>query len=181
MQTIGLHPEEEDKMSKFEVFVDDNYNDKKARYPTGSFASYSEVLAEAKAIIDRFLETHCRPGTTSQKLYEGYAGFGEAPYIVPAVEPYFSARDYAQARCRELCREGDARHLARKVHGRQRRTMRGISREENLKAAEELIEKAKQAEPDITDGLLRTANDLKGEMVGLEFRIKVDKERIADC
>ncbi len=97
-------------MTDFEVFVDDNfhYMDEEARYRLGSFASYSDALARAKAIVDEFLnEGHC-PGMTSRELYEAYTGFGEDPFIVPAGEPYFSAWDYARERCREICRDEDA-------------------------------------------------------------------------
>jgi hypothetical protein len=97
-------------MTDFELFVDDNfhYMDEEARYKVGSFASYSVALAKAKAIVDEFLEGSHQPGMTSKELYKGYVGFGEDPFIVPAGEPYFSAWDYARARCMELCREEDA-------------------------------------------------------------------------
>ena len=97
-------------MREFELFVDDNYHymDEGARYRLGSFASYSEALAKAKAIVDEFLERSHQPGMTSKELFEGYVGFGEDPFIVPAGEPHFSAWDYARARCMELCREEDA-------------------------------------------------------------------------
>lgn len=45
---------------------------------------------------------------TSKVLYEGYVGFGEDPFIIPAGEPPFSAWDYAKARCMEICRDEDA-------------------------------------------------------------------------
>ncbi|MFZ4439750.1 MAG: hypothetical protein ACOYOS_15085 [Syntrophales bacterium] len=97
-------------MTKYELFVDDNYHymDEKERYKAGSFASYSKALAKAKAIVDKCIEGAHEPGTTSKELYEGYVGFGEDPFIIPAGEPDFSAWDYARARCVELCREEDA-------------------------------------------------------------------------
>ena len=97
-------------MTDFELFVDDNYHymDEESRYTVGSFASYSEALAKAKAIVDEFLEDSHQPGMTSKELFEGYVGFGEDPFIVPVGEPYFSAWDYARARCLELCRDEDA-------------------------------------------------------------------------
>jgi hypothetical protein len=97
-------------MTGFELFVDDNYPymDEKSRYSVGSFASYNEALAKAKAIVDEFLENSHQPGMTSKELFADYVGFGEDPFIVPAGEPYFSAWDYARARCTELCREEDA-------------------------------------------------------------------------
>jgi hypothetical protein len=97
-------------MADFELFVDDNYHymDEESRYRVGSFASYGEALARAKAIVDEFLEQHLLPGMTSKELYEGYVGFGEDPFIIPAGEPAFSAWDYARTRCLELCRAEDA-------------------------------------------------------------------------
>ena len=97
-------------MTDFELFVDDNYHymDEESRYRVGSFASYSEALAKAKAIVDDFLEDSHQPGMTSKELFEVYVGFGEDPFIVPEGEPYFSAWDYARVRCMELCRDEDA-------------------------------------------------------------------------
>jgi len=96
-------------MAEFELFVDDNYHfmDEQSRYQAGSFASYGEALAKARAIVDEFLEQRHQPGMTSRELYEGYVEFGEDPFIVPAGEPHFSAWDYARARCRELCADED--------------------------------------------------------------------------
>jgi hypothetical protein len=97
-------------MTGFELYVDDNfhYMDEESRYKCGSFATYGEALAKAKAIVDEFLEQHHEPGMTSKELYEGYVGFGEDPFIIPSGEPRFSAWDYARARCRDLCRDEDA-------------------------------------------------------------------------
>jgi hypothetical protein len=96
-------------MTNFELFVDDNYHymDEESRYKVGAFASYSEALARAKAIVDEFLENSHEPGMTSKELFEGYVGFGEDPFIVPRGEPYFSAWEYARSRCLELCRDED--------------------------------------------------------------------------
>lgn len=97
-------------MTDFELFVDDNYHymDEESRYRAGTFPSYDEALAKAKAIVDEFLEDSHQPGMTSKELFEGYIGFGEDPFIVPAGEPDFSAWEYARERCRELCRDEDA-------------------------------------------------------------------------
>lgn len=96
----------------FKVFVDDNYHymDKESRYSLGPFESYSEALARATAIVDAFLQQCHEPGMTSNELVESHIMFGEDPFIipVPAGEPRFSARDYARARCIELCRDEDA-------------------------------------------------------------------------
>ncbi len=97
-------------MAGFELFVDDNYHymDEQSRHRVGSFVSYKEALSKAKAIVDQFLKQGHQPGMTSDELFQGYAGFGEDPFIVPAGEPCFSAWDYARERCAELCRDEDA-------------------------------------------------------------------------
>jgi hypothetical protein len=97
-------------MEDYRLFVDDNYHhmDENERYCAGSFASYGEALAKAKAIVDEFLEQGHKNGMTSRELYEGYVGFGEDPFIIPASQPPFSAWDYAKERCEELCRDEDA-------------------------------------------------------------------------
>ncbi len=82
--------------------------DEEARYRLGSFASYSDALARAKAIVDEFLSENYRTGMTSLELFEAYTGFGEDPFIVPEGEPHFSAWDYARARCKEMCQDEDA-------------------------------------------------------------------------
>jgi len=96
-------------VTSFELFVDDNYHymDKSKRYSAGTFDSYDEAVAKAKGIVDEFLESAHEPGMTSWELYDGYVGFGEDPFIVPACEPRFSAWSYARARCTEMCRDED--------------------------------------------------------------------------
>jgi hypothetical protein len=97
-------------MAEYKLFVDDNYHymDEEERYCSGTFASYEEALAKAKAIVDEFLEQGYQPGMTSKELYEGYVGFGEDPFIIPPGVPPFSAWGYARMRCMELCRDEDA-------------------------------------------------------------------------
>ena len=97
-------------MAGFELFIDDNYHytDEQSRHRVGLFASYQEALSKAKAIVDQCLERSHQPGMTSDELFQGYAGFGEDPFILPAGEPCFSAWDYARERCAELCRDEDA-------------------------------------------------------------------------
>ncbi|HYK88702.1 MAG TPA: hypothetical protein VE398_08025 [Acidobacteriota bacterium] len=97
-------------MTGYEVLVDDNfhYMDEESRYKLGSFATYDEALTKAKAIVDDFLRENYSPGMTSKELYEGYVGFGEDPFIIPAGDPRFSAWEYARERCAELCRDEDA-------------------------------------------------------------------------
>jgi hypothetical protein len=100
-------------MTSYEILVDDNYHymDEESRYKDGTFDSYGEALARAKAIVDDFLKQNHIPGMTSKELFRIYTGFGEDPFIVPSGESHFSAWDYARERCQELCREEDAASL----------------------------------------------------------------------
>ncbi len=100
-------------MAIYELFVDDNfhYMDEESRYKAGSFDSYDEALAKAKAIVDDFLGQSHTPGMTSKELYGAYTGFGEDPFIIPEDDSHFSAWDYARERCAVLCRDEDAAAL----------------------------------------------------------------------
>lgn len=94
----------------YEVLVDDNYDymDESKRYPLGVYATYDEAVEAAKEIVDEFLSSAYKPGVSFEDLFGGYRGFGEDPFILATpphsnVAPLFSARGYAQERCRELC------------------------------------------------------------------------------
>jgi len=90
----------------YTVCVDDNFHfmDESERYTSGTYETYEEALAAAKAIVDRSLAW--APGETPESLYEGYKGFGEDPFIQgPDPCPHFSAWEYARQRCREICEE----------------------------------------------------------------------------
>jgi hypothetical protein len=94
----------------YEVLVDDNYDymDESKRYPLGVYATYDEAVEAAKEIVDEFLSSAYKPGVSFEDLFGGYRGFGEDPFILATplhanVGPLFSARGYAQERCRELC------------------------------------------------------------------------------
>jgi len=91
---------------KYVVYVDDNFHpgDEEERYELGEFASAAEALAAARGVVDDFLGRGYRPGMSSSELYAGYTGFGQNPVIL-SDDPdcRFSAWDYAEQRCRELC------------------------------------------------------------------------------
>ena len=93
----------------YRVLVDDNFHpmDESERYELGQFPTLAEAVAASRGIVDEFLLANCKPGMTSQALYESYTAFGEDPFIVPvALEQApsgFSAWGYAQTRCEELC------------------------------------------------------------------------------
>jgi hypothetical protein len=135
-------------MATFEVFVDDNfhYMDKSMRYSAGTFETYEEAVALAKAIVDDYLEPRAHSGITANALFTSYRQYGEDPFIagdlgedvlaetltrmisiiaelearreshgdsfqemnkplnLPVGKVRFSAWDYAEARCKELCR-----------------------------------------------------------------------------
>jgi hypothetical protein len=90
----------------FTVLVDDNfhYMDESERTEVGSFATAEEALAEARRIVDLSLQEFYKPGISSGELMSAYCMFGEDPFIRSDESACpFSARDYARARCVELC------------------------------------------------------------------------------
>ncbi len=96
---------------KYTVYVDDNfhYMDKSERYTLGEFDSAKEAVTAAKKIVDEFLEDGYKPGVSAEELLSGYKTFGEDPWI-SSRDPNckFSAWDYAEQRCREICGEAKA-------------------------------------------------------------------------
>ena len=90
----------------YTVKVDDNYHylDEGERYTHGSFATAEEAVTAARKIVDDYLARTHTPGMTSTALYSSYKSFGEDPFIVaPGKRIEFSAWDYAEARCAEIC------------------------------------------------------------------------------
>jgi len=72
------------------------------------------AIAAARKIVDDCLLKACRPAITAAELLRGYRAYGEDPFIVPSQaqarvarkdEVLFSAWQYAQLRCAELCGE----------------------------------------------------------------------------
>jgi hypothetical protein len=93
-----------DRLMKYSVFVDDNshYMDEEHRYKLGDFDSPEKAVAAAKKIVDDFLTSHRAPGQSAEELLSAYKSFGEDPWISGGACK-FSAWDYAQLRCREIC------------------------------------------------------------------------------
>jgi hypothetical protein len=92
----------------YKVFVDDNfhYMDESARYHLGDFDSLEAAVTACKRIVDEFLISSYRPGMTSAELLTQYAFYGEDPFVFAGDGiVYFSARDYASERIREICRD----------------------------------------------------------------------------
>ncbi len=93
---------------RFEVIVDDNghYQDKEWRSLHGTYNTYEQALSEAHGIVDTFLREEHKLGMTAKELYQLYQGEGPDPFIIPTPESitHFSAWDYAQGRCDEICK-----------------------------------------------------------------------------
>ena len=91
----------------FRVTIADNfhYMDESGYVDGGEFATYAHALARAKAIVDESLWSNWQAGDAADDLMARYTMFGDDPFIVPAEEPRFSARDYARTRVEAICRE----------------------------------------------------------------------------
>lgn len=93
----------------YRVLVDDNFHhmDEGERYTLGEFDSCEQAIAACRSIVDRFLIEQYRLGVTAQELLDTYRGFGDDPFVV-TTDPLcsFSAWEYAQVRCVELCGRG---------------------------------------------------------------------------
>lgn len=91
----------------YQVFVDDNYHymDEDERYKLGDFATYEEALNACKKIVDEYLQSSYKDGMKADELYAEYTMFGEDPFITGEPSAFFSAREYAEKRCAEICGE----------------------------------------------------------------------------
>jgi hypothetical protein len=92
----------------YTVRVDDNfyYMDKDYRYTHGEYANLEDAVKASKAIVDSFLATAHIPGMRPDELYRSYTSFGDDPFIVGPEGAKFSAWNYAQRRCEEICAVG---------------------------------------------------------------------------
>lgn len=89
----------------YRVLIDDNfhYMDEKERTTFGDFESLAEAIAACKKIVDDCLNGDYKPGMTAEALYSNYTMFGDDPWISGGDGAPFSAWDYAQERCAEIC------------------------------------------------------------------------------
>ena len=89
------------------VTIADNfhYMDEAGYVDGGEFDTYEDALARAKKFVDESLWDTWQAGDTPDALMARYTMFGDDPFIVPAEEPRFSARDYARSRVEVICRE----------------------------------------------------------------------------
>jgi hypothetical protein len=92
----------------YRVLVDDNFDfmDEEDRWELGTFATAEEAFAACRALVDKHLMEHVKPGMAAAELYDHYVEFGDDPFIVttpgtPSVK--FSAWDYAKQRAEEIC------------------------------------------------------------------------------
>jgi hypothetical protein len=91
-------------MSKFVVYVDDNFHngDENERYKLGEFDTREEALAACKAKVDEYFERIKKGAYSFKELWEGYMLYGEDPFIINDYnEARFSAWGYAKQRCLE--------------------------------------------------------------------------------
>jgi hypothetical protein len=91
----------------YRVTIADNfhYMDESEYVDGGEFATYDDALARARAIVDESLASNWEAGMSPADLMARYTMFGDDPFIVPAQEPRFSARDYARTRVEAVCRD----------------------------------------------------------------------------
>lgn len=90
----------------FTVQVADNfhYMDQDEVHTHGAFDTWDDAVAAAQGIVDRCLLEYLKAGMTAAGLYAQYTLFGDDPFIVPVpAGQRFSAREYAERRCAELC------------------------------------------------------------------------------
>ena len=89
------------------VTIADNfhYMDASEYTPGGDFDTYEAALARARAIVNDSLREQWQAGMSADDLMAGYCQFGDDPFIVPAGEPAFSARDYARSQAADICAE----------------------------------------------------------------------------
>jgi hypothetical protein len=77
--------------------------DESYRYKLGVFGTWKDAVKAAKAIVDDFLIENKSKTKSSEELFMAYCQYGEDPYIdIKDACKKFSARKYAEERCKEL-------------------------------------------------------------------------------
>ncbi len=75
-------------------------------YRLGDFDDCAAARATCRRLVDEFLSSHLRTGTTAAVLWEIFQAEGVEPWIVPLApaseDCVFAAARYARRRCREL-------------------------------------------------------------------------------
>ena len=92
---------------QYKVTIADNfhYADESEYTDGGGFDTYAAALARAHAIVDDSLRSNWEAGLSPEGLLARYTMFGDDPFIVPAGEPRFSAREFARGRVAAICLE----------------------------------------------------------------------------
>lgn len=92
---------------KYIVYVDDNfhYMDEDERYKSGEFDDCESAKKRCMEIVDEYLINAYQSGMAWNQLWSSYKSFGEDPWIASSdVTCKFSAWDYAEKRCKEICK-----------------------------------------------------------------------------
>ncbi len=105
---------------KYRLVVYDNfhYMDDDEPYEKGEYETYELALADAKLMIESFLEFNWKNGMTPDQLIDVFNDFGEEPTIIPRNNDngeIFSARKYvkeiAESICKKLQKQSDTQWL----------------------------------------------------------------------
>lgn len=85
--------------------VDDNYDYMalEKRTTHGEFETWEKAVEACKKIVNEWLETSYKPGMSAEELRLGYKSYGLDPFIIGAESKPFSAWEYAEQRCAEIC------------------------------------------------------------------------------
>lgn len=86
------------------IFTHFRYQDESPDLDQRTFETYPEAVAYCQSIVDEALARHHVPGMTDDDLFDSYTSFEDDPSIIgpPVLDP-FSAWDYAEERCRQIC------------------------------------------------------------------------------
>lgn len=93
-------------MYKILVYDNFHYMDASESYEAGSYGTAEEAIAAAKKIVDNFLLAEYRSRMKAAELFKQYTSFGDDPHIASSDghSVAFSAWQYAERRCAEICR-----------------------------------------------------------------------------
>lgn len=90
----------------FTVHVDDNFdymNRSGALHPIAEYDTLQEAITACKKIVEESLSRLHQPGMNAATLYARYISFGDDPWVGGGSTVPFSAWDYAERRCAEIC------------------------------------------------------------------------------
>ena len=89
----------------YKVMVDDNYDymDLEKRYTQGEYETFEAAIDACKKIVDQWLASSYKPGMSAEELCSAYKNFGLDPWISGPENKSFSAWEYAEKRCAEIC------------------------------------------------------------------------------